>query len=118
MDLPRFLKDHLYPRSQIGAGLAIQCLSEPKLQGIARDRFLPPIKTGLATSKFSSVFKDCVLKKAEAVPTSQILALAADPSTAQSKGQALGRGFWRDIALRHAEHFVADQKLAHSRGAQ
>jgi hypothetical protein len=78
---------------QIGAGLAIQCLSEPKLQGIARDRFLAPIKTGLATSKFSSVFKDCVLKKAEAVPTSQILALAADPSTAQSKGQTLGRGF-------------------------
>ncbi len=78
---------------QIGAHLAIECLSEPKLQGLARDRFLAPIRSGLATSKFSTAFKDCVLKKAEAVPTSQILALAADPTTAQAKGQALGRGF-------------------------
>ncbi len=78
---------------QLGVSLARQCLSQPGVLTALRSGFLAQIKVGLRSQSLSPAFQNCVVQKAQHVPSSVIEQIALNPSTANARGQALGRGW-------------------------
>ncbi len=74
-----------------GRNLATQCLQDPGVLSLLRQKFLAPIKRGL--NQFSPAFGACLLRKAQAIPDSVLRLFASQPATADARGQALGRRF-------------------------
>ncbi len=81
---------------QAGRDLATQCLQDPGVLSLLREKFLSPVRSGLRTTHFSPAFQACVLRKAEAVSIAQLRQLFSLPATANARGNALGRSWAQD----------------------
>jgi hypothetical protein len=77
----------------LGRQLGLACLSEPSVLDSFRAIFLAPIRQFAQSSHFSAAFRNCVLRKAEQVPASQLKQFALNPAGAGDLGTKLGQGF-------------------------
>jgi hypothetical protein len=76
---------------QFGVNFGLQCLQTPNVLSALRGVYLDTIKKGFASSHYSPAFRNCLLHKLEAVPTSLLKQSALNPSGASAAGQAFGR---------------------------
>jgi hypothetical protein len=76
---------------QLGVNLGLQCLQTPGVLTDLRAIYLDTIKRGFASAHYSAAFRNCLLKRLEAVPASLLKQSALNPSGAAAAGQAFGR---------------------------
>jgi hypothetical protein len=76
---------------KLGHDLGAACVTQPSVIDALRVDFARSFQQSLAHAKYSAAFKDCVMKKADAVPAATLTGFALDQATSQRVGYAFGQ---------------------------